>query len=188
MSASSGNNAEKERSVEKRVSKRHAKHPCNCQQRHHHHHYRHRCRYRTSSCETIEILHRDSGPDSAGNNMCRSKSNVEICRYRRRKSKGRREASPTPSTSSCTDESSSESYCRHDKYYKRRKDASRTKDKSGRGGEKVDETSKEKQMIKAKTDSDGPKKTKQHDKGCETLPIELYVRNLLIYTSLFCFH
>lgn len=163
---SSASTTEKEKSLEKKTSKRHSRHPCDCHPRHHHHHhhYRHRCRYRTSSCETIEVHHRDSGPDSATNNMCRSKSNVEICRYRRRRSKGRRDASPSPSTSSCTEESSSESYCRHDRYHKRRKEAHRAK-ASSKSADRSDEIISDKQMIKAKSDGETGKKSKQQDKG-----------------------
>lgn len=106
--------------------------------RHYHHHYRHRCRRRTSSCERIEILQRDSGPDSATEKMCRSKSNVEICMFRRKRSKGRREPS-TSSTSSevtCSEDggSSSESYCRYGKSARRKRDGRRSVGKEKANG------------------------------------------------------
>lgn len=63
----------------------------------------------------IEIHHKNGDDNSSG--MCRSKSNVEICRYRRKRSKTRKDTLP----SSCSDdESSSESYCGHGKHFKKR--------------------------------------------------------------------
>lgn len=105
------------------VTVTHGRKSCDCH-RHYHHHYRHRCRRRTSSCERIEILQRDSGPDSANDKMCRSKSNVEICMFRRKRSKGRRQPSSSSASSevTCSDGggSSSESYGRHSKSGRKR--------------------------------------------------------------------
>lgn len=84
--------------------KRKSRKPCGCQY-HYYHHYRHRCRVRSNSCERIEILERDSGPDSA---ICRSKSNVEICLYHKRKPKYRRGVSSKSAStgSSCSEDES----------------------------------------------------------------------------------
>lgn len=140
--------------------KRHSRKSCDDGRRHHfHHHYRHRCRYRTSSCERIEIHHRDSGPDSSNSNMCRSKSNVEICMFRRKRSKNRREpsTSSTSSVDTCSEDgSSSEIYCRYNKNGKRRRDT------GGRGYKEKSEKSTTKGAIKKdKVSSDGNKNQKE---------------------------
>lgn len=102
---------------------------CGCHY-HYHHHYRHRCRFRSNSCERIEILQRDSGPDSS---ICRSKSNVEICLYHKKKptSKSRRDAtSSEEQLSTSEEESGSSEYQCHRNYHRRKRDAQqRSKDK-----------------------------------------------------------
>lgn len=100
---------------------------CGCHY-HYHHRYRHRCRFRSNSCERIEILQRDSGPDSS---ICRSKSNVEICLYHKKKpSKGQRDATSSDEHHSTSDEESASSeYC-HRNYHRRKRDSQRTKDKT----------------------------------------------------------
>lgn len=124
------------------VTRRSEECDCNRHRRHHHHHqlhhYRHRCRRRTSSCERVEIIQRDTErPDYANKNICRSKSNVEICLFRRRqrRSKGHREAysSSTESDGVCSDfdGSSSSSYCRcASRGTRRKRDNQRRKEKS----------------------------------------------------------
>lgn len=100
-----------------RKCKRLSRRACNCRYEHCHHYYRrHRCRRRTSSCELIEY-HHDNGDNRSGP-MCRSKSNVEICRYRR--SSGRRTKSRKDSSASSGSDdgehgdSSSDSHCEHE--------------------------------------------------------------------------
>lgn len=101
--------------------------PCGCHY-HYHHHYRHRCRFRSNSCERIEILQRDSGPDSS---ICRSKSNVEICLYHKKKpSKSRRDAtSSDEQLSTSEEESGSSEYC-HRNYHRRKRESQRSKEKT----------------------------------------------------------
>lgn len=126
-------------------SKRRSRKSCGCHY-HYHHHYRHRCRVRSNSCERIEILQRDSGPDSA---ICRSKSNVEICLYHKRKSKNRRDASSksTSTENSCSDdESTASEYCH--KAFKRKRDSYRNKEKTKLADEKV---SDERETASTKT-------------------------------------
>lgn len=124
----------------------HGRKSCDCH-RHYHHHYRHRCRRRTNSCERIEIMQRESGPDSANEKMCRSKSNVEICMFRRKRSKGRREPSTSSASSevTCSDggDSSSESYCRYSKSDRRKRD-----DRRGVAKEKSNGKSERKSSLK----------------------------------------
>lgn len=117
-----------------------ARKSCGCNY-HYHHHYRHRCRLRSNSCERIEILQRDSGPDSS---ICRSKSNVEICLYHKKKPKGRRDTKSTSSEHSSTeDESASSEYCHRN--YRRKRDSHRTKDKTKTlSGRESDEKEREK--------------------------------------------
>lgn len=119
------------------VTVTHGRKSCDCH-RHYHHHYRHRCRRRTSSCERIEILQRDSGPDSATEKMCRSKSNVEICLFRRKRSKGRRGPSSSSASSEVTcseaGDSSSESCARYTKSDRRKRDGRRSVDKEKTNG------------------------------------------------------
>lgn len=100
---------------------------CGCHY-HYHHHYRHRCRFRSNSCERIEILQRDSGPDSS---ICRSKSNVEICLYHKKKpSKSRRDATSSEEQASTSEEESGSSeYC-HRNYHRRKRDSQRSKEKT----------------------------------------------------------
>lgn len=100
---------------------------CGCHY-HYHHHYRHRCRFRSNSCERIEILQRDSGPDSS---ICRSKSNVEICLYHKKKpSKSRRDATSSEEQLSTSDEESASSeYC-HRNYHRRKHGSQRSKEKT----------------------------------------------------------
>lgn len=103
-----------------RKCKRQCKRACDC--RHDHYYRRHRRRRRTSSCEMIEIHHKNGGNRSTP--MCRSKSNVELCRYRR--SSRRRSNNRSDSTASSEsgddnrDGSSSESCCEHTRHTKRR--------------------------------------------------------------------
>lgn len=97
---------------------------CGCQY-HYHHHYRHRCRFRSNSCERIEILQRDSGPD---NSICRSKSNVEICLYHKKKPKNQRDVKSTSTeNSSSEEESASSGHCQRN--YRRKRDNHRSKEK-----------------------------------------------------------
>lgn len=106
--------------------KRKSRKPCGCHY-HYYHHYRHRCRVRSNSCERIEILERDSGPDSA---ICRSKSNVEICLYHKRKPKYRRDISSRSAStgSSCSEDES----CNSEHFHQ----STRRKRKNYRGDEK----------------------------------------------------
>ncbi|XP_055324548.1 ankycorbin [Sitodiplosis mosellana] len=99
---------------------------CGCQY-HYHHHYRHRCRFRSNSCERIEILQRDSGPD---NTICRSKSNVEICLYHKKKPRIRRDAKSTSSEHSTSDEESAHSSEHCHRSYRRKRDSHRSKDRA----------------------------------------------------------
>lgn len=82
------------------------------------HHHRHRYRMRTSSCETYAV----QKDDDSCNDMCRSKSNIEI--HRRRKSRHKRDSS------SYSDDSSSEECCRHRKRNRHRHKRSTRKAKS----------------------------------------------------------
>lgn len=145
----------------------HGRNSCDCH-RHYHHHYRHRCRRRTSSCERISILERDSGPDSANDKMCRSKSNVEICMFRRKRSKGRRE----PSTSSTSSEvtysdgggSSSESFCRYNKNDRRKRDGHRNVGKEKSNG-KAERKSSLKKGKKSPTAGESARTDNGNDGG-----------------------
>lgn len=102
-----------------------ARKSCGCHY-HYHHHYRHRCRFRSNSCERIEILQRDSGPDNA---ICRSKSNVEICLYHKKRPKHRRDTKSNSSANSTSeDESASSEHCH--KTYRRKRDSHRSKEKT----------------------------------------------------------
>lgn len=107
--------------------KRKSRKPCGCHY-HYYHHYRHRCRVRSNSCERIEILERDSGPDGA---ICRSKSNVEICLYHKRKPKYRRDVSSKSAStgSSCSEDES----CNSEHFHR----SARRKRDNHRGKEKV---------------------------------------------------
>lgn len=99
---------------------------------HYHHHYRHRCRLRSNSCERIEILQRNSGPDAS---ICRSKSNVEICLYHKKGSKNQRDESSTSFENSSNElESSSSEYCLGS--YRRKRDAHRAKSKTKKSSKK----------------------------------------------------
>lgn len=125
---------------------------CGCHY-HYHHHYRHRCRFRSNSCERIEILQRDSGPD---NSICRSKSNVEICLYHKKRPKSRRDAKSTSSENSSNgEESASSDHCHRS--YRRKRDSHRSKEKVKTASCKESdgkEIAKEKSMSPAQMSQD----------------------------------
>lgn len=127
-----------------------ARKSCGCHY-HYHHHYRHRCRLRSNSCERIEILQRDSGPD---NTICRSKSNVEICLYHKKKPKNRRDAT-TSENSSSEEESLSSDHCQRN--YRRKRDSHRSK-------EKIKAVSGKESNAKDKEKSSPPQMSKEKSK------------------------
>lgn len=115
---------------------------CGCHY-HYHHHYRHRCRFRSNSCERIEILQRDSGPD---NSICRSKSNVEICLYHKKKPRNRRDVTSSEHSTS-EEESASSEHCHRSS--RRKRDSHRSKDraKTVSNKESADVKDKEKPVL-----------------------------------------
>lgn len=129
---------------------------CGCQY-HYHHHYRHRCRFRSNSCERIEILQRDSGPDSS---ICRSKSNVEICLYHKKKpSKSRHDAiSSEEQHTTSEEESVSSEYC-HRNYHRRKRESQRSKDKAKAVSSGKDTVDNEKNGTDAKAAAKGAEKS-----------------------------